>query len=209
MGVADWGGGHPFLLLSYQGTFNSTFFLGLGMIFPGGLALRTDLQLFLQALHSLGLVLVSGLYAARPWRYALKQIGGQFGSSVLSYFVFLKTLLTFNALMLLPLLGFLVGVQAAFPPNPTDPVPTCSGLELLTGRVRSSAPVVPSCARPVPVSLVGSCLFLDVPMSGFPSFWRPQERLRQCIGSQPVGHNNPFGDCISCVLITRYLHYDS
>lgn len=32
MGVADWGGGHPILLLSYQGTFSSTFFLGLGMI---------------------------------------------------------------------------------------------------------------------------------------------------------------------------------
>ncbi|XP_057632260.1 transmembrane channel-like protein 6 isoform X1 [Chionomys nivalis] len=86
------------------------------------------------ALHSLGLVLVSGLYAARPWRYALKQIGGQFGSSVLSYFIFLKTLLAFNVLMLLPLLGFLVGVQAAFPPDPPDPVPTCSGLDLLTGR---------------------------------------------------------------------------
>lgn len=86
------------------------------------------------ALHSLGLVLVSGLYAARPWRYALKQIGSQFGSSVLSYFIFLKTLLAFNALMLLPLLGFLVGVQAAFPPDPPDPVPVCSGLELLTGR---------------------------------------------------------------------------
>uniref|UniRef100_A0A8C6G5H7 Transmembrane channel-like protein n=1 Tax=Mus spicilegus TaxID=10103 RepID=A0A8C6G5H7_MUSSI len=85
------------------------------------------------ALHSLGLALLSGLYAARPWRYALKQIGGQFGSSVLSYFLFLKTLLAFNALMLLPLLAFLVGVQAAFPPDPAGPVPTFSGLELLTG----------------------------------------------------------------------------
>ncbi|CAH6776479.1 Tmc6 [Phodopus roborovskii] len=85
------------------------------------------------ALHSLGLVLFSGLYAARPWHYALKQIGGQFGSSVLSYFLFLKTLLAFNVLMLLPLLAFLVGVQAAFPPDPSGPVPTFSGLELLTG----------------------------------------------------------------------------
>lgn len=84
-------------------------------------------------LHSLGLALLSGLYAARPWRYALKQIGGQFGSSVLSYFLFLKTLLAFNTLMLLPLLAFLVGVQAAFPPDPAGPVPTFSGLELLTG----------------------------------------------------------------------------
>ncbi|XP_052053816.1 transmembrane channel-like protein 6 isoform X4 [Apodemus sylvaticus] len=85
------------------------------------------------ALHSLGLALLSGLYAARPWRYALKQIGGQFGSSVLSYFLFLKTLLAFNALMLLPLLAFLVGVQAAFPPDPAGPVPSFSGLELFTG----------------------------------------------------------------------------
>lgn len=85
------------------------------------------------ALHSLGLSLLSGLYAARPWRYALKQIGGQFGSSVLSYFLFLKTLLAFNTLMLLPLLAFLVGVQAAFPPDPSGPVPAFSGLELLTG----------------------------------------------------------------------------
>lgn len=41
--------------------------------------------------------------------------------------------------MLLPLLAFLVGVQAAFPPDPAGPVPTFSGLELLTGGVRPSA----------------------------------------------------------------------
>lgn len=91
-----------------------------------------------QALHSLGLGLLSGLHALMPWRYALKRIGGQFGSSVLSYFLFLKTLLAFNALLLLPLLAFLVGVQAAFPP-PASPgaVPAFTGLELLTGAVRA------------------------------------------------------------------------
>uniref|UniRef100_A0A8I3NZK2 Transmembrane channel-like protein n=1 Tax=Canis lupus familiaris TaxID=9615 RepID=A0A8I3NZK2_CANLF len=90
-----------------------------------------------QALHSLGLGLLSGLHALMPWRYALKRIGGQFGSSVLSYFLFLKTLLAFNALLLLPLLAFLVGVQAAFPP-PASPgaVPAFTGLELLTGAGR-------------------------------------------------------------------------
>nr|XP_020014422.1 transmembrane channel-like protein 6 [Castor canadensis] len=88
----------------------------------------------LLALHSLGLALLSGLYARWPWHYALKQIGGQFGSSVLSYFLFLKTLLAFNVLLLLPLLAFLVGVQAAFPPTPLGPAPTFTGLELLTGR---------------------------------------------------------------------------
>nr|XP_055192122.1 transmembrane channel-like protein 6 isoform X3 [Nyctereutes procyonoides] len=47
------------------------------------------------------------------------------------------TLLAFNALLLLPLLAFLVGVQAAFPP-PASPgaVPAFTGLELLTGAGR-------------------------------------------------------------------------
>ncbi|XP_072795794.1 transmembrane channel-like protein 6 isoform X3 [Vicugna pacos] len=85
------------------------------------------------ALHNLGLVLLSGLQALKPWRYALKRIGGQFGSSVLSYFLFLKTLLAFNVLLLLPLLAFIVGVQAAFPPAPPASVPAFTGLELLTG----------------------------------------------------------------------------
>ncbi|XP_047689623.1 LOW QUALITY PROTEIN: transmembrane channel-like protein 6 [Prionailurus viverrinus] len=86
------------------------------------------------ALHGLGLWLLAGLHGLKPWRYALKQIGGQFGSSVLSYFLFLKTLLAFNALLLLPVLAFVVGVQAAFPPPASPgPVPAFTGLELLTG----------------------------------------------------------------------------
>ncbi|XP_039081664.1 transmembrane channel-like protein 6 [Hyaena hyaena] len=86
------------------------------------------------ALHSLGLGLLARLHSLTPWRYALKRIGGQFGSSVLSYFLFLKTLLAFNALLLLPELAFVVGVQAAFPPPaPPRPGPAFSGLELLTG----------------------------------------------------------------------------
>ena len=89
-----------------------------------------------QASHNLGLALLSGLQALMPWHYALKRIGGRFGSSVLSYFLFLKTLLAFNTLLLLPLLAFIVGVQAAFPPAPTGPVPAFTGLELLTGGVR-------------------------------------------------------------------------
>lgn len=86
------------------------------------------------ALHGLGLALLSGLQALTPWRYALKRIGGRFGSSVISYFLFLKTLLAFNALLLPLLLAFLVGVQAAFPP-PASPgsAPSFTGLELLTG----------------------------------------------------------------------------
>lgn len=95
------------------------------------------------ALHSLGLGLLSGLMALVPWHYALKRIGGRFGSSVLSYFLFLKTLLAFNALLLLPLLAFIVGVQAAFPP-PAAPgsAPGFTGLELLTGGGRFSHTVL-------------------------------------------------------------------
>ncbi|XP_033038249.1 transmembrane channel-like protein 6 isoform X4 [Trachypithecus francoisi] len=87
----------------------------------------------LQALHSLGLALLSGLQALTPWRYALKRIGSQFGSSVLSYFLFLKTLLAFNALLLLLLVAFIMGPQVAFPPTLPGPAPVCTGLELLTG----------------------------------------------------------------------------
>ncbi|XP_057173660.1 transmembrane channel-like protein 6 isoform X9 [Ursus arctos] len=43
------------------------------------------------------------------------------------------TLLAFNMLLLLPLLAFIVGVQAAFPPASPGSVPTFTGLELLTG----------------------------------------------------------------------------
>ncbi|XP_060058816.1 transmembrane channel-like protein 6 isoform X2 [Erinaceus europaeus] len=85
------------------------------------------------ASRTLGLGQMEGLHLLTPWRYALKRIGGQFGSSVLSYFLFLKTLLAFNALLLVPLLAFIVAVQAAFPPDPPGPLPTFTGLELLTG----------------------------------------------------------------------------
>ncbi|XP_068269109.1 transmembrane channel-like protein 6 isoform X1 [Nyctibius grandis] len=76
--------------------------------------------------------LLSLLPAAQPWHYALKQIGGRFGSSVLSYFLFLKTLLMFNIVPLLILLVFVVALQAAYPPASASPRPF-TGLELLTG----------------------------------------------------------------------------
>lgn len=110
------------------------------------------------ALHNLGLALLSGLQALKPWHYALKRIGGQFGSSVLSYFLFLKTLLAFNTLLMLLLLAFIVGVQAAFPPTPMGSVPAFTGLELLTGGVRlvgvagppflTTSPGTPPCPLP-------------------------------------------------------------
>ncbi|XP_035756029.1 transmembrane channel-like protein 6 [Egretta garzetta] len=76
--------------------------------------------------------LLSPLPAAQPWHYALKQISGRFGSSVLSYFLFLKTLLMFNIILFLILLIFVVALQAAYPPPRASPQPF-TGLELLTG----------------------------------------------------------------------------
>ncbi|XP_063265465.1 transmembrane channel-like protein 6 [Prinia subflava] len=76
--------------------------------------------------------LLSLLRTAQPWHYALKQIGGRFGSSVLSYFLFLKTLLMLNFFSFFILLAFVVVVQAVYPPASASPQPF-TGLELLTG----------------------------------------------------------------------------
>ncbi|KAM6376922.1 transmembrane channel-like protein 6 [Pluvialis apricaria] len=76
--------------------------------------------------------LLSLLPAMQPWHYALKQISGRFGSSVLCYFTFLKTLLMFNIISLLILLVFVVALQAAYPPASASHQPF-TGLELLTG----------------------------------------------------------------------------
>uniref|UniRef100_A0A670Y542 Transmembrane channel-like protein n=1 Tax=Pseudonaja textilis TaxID=8673 RepID=A0A670Y542_PSETE len=67
-----------------------------------------------------------------PWHYSLKEISGRFGSSILSYFLFLRTLLFFNLFMFLILLVFVVAVQAAFPSAIPNSV-AFTGSELLTG----------------------------------------------------------------------------
>ncbi|NXP35566.1 TMC6 protein, partial [Leiothrix lutea] len=72
------------------------------------------------------------LRTAQPWHYALKQIGGRFGSSVLFYFLFLKTLLMLNFFSFFILLAFVVVLQAVYPPASVSP-PPFTGLELLTG----------------------------------------------------------------------------
>lgn len=87
--------------------------------------------------------LLSLLAATQPWHYALKQIGGRFGSSVLSYFLFLKTLLMFNIFSFLILLVFVVALQAAYPPALASPRPF-TGLELLTGAVSTASTSVPA-----------------------------------------------------------------
>lgn len=92
----------------------------------------------LQGCRGLWYRLVSLLAAMPSWHYALKQIGSRFGSSVLSYFLFLKTLLMFNVFSLLLLLVFVVALQAAYPPASASPQ-RFTGLELLTGAVSAAS----------------------------------------------------------------------
>ncbi|KAJ8367526.1 hypothetical protein AAFF_G00314990 [Aldrovandia affinis] len=76
---------------------------------------------------------LSSLHSLKLWQVALKRVGGRFGTGVLSYFLFLKTLLLFNVFLLLVNLLFLVIPQAVAPPEPQGPAVPFTGLELLTG----------------------------------------------------------------------------
>lgn len=78
--------------------------------------------------------MLSLLHTLQPWHYSLKQISGRFGSSILSYFLFLKTLVMFNLFLFLIMLVFVVAMQAAYPPD-TPNTEAFTGLEPLTGAV--------------------------------------------------------------------------
>ncbi|XP_062930590.1 transmembrane channel-like protein 6 isoform X2 [Mobula hypostoma] len=74
---------------------------------------------------------LSFLHSLQLWQIAQKQISGRFGMGVLSYFIFLKMLLMFNALLLVLNLCFIVIPQATHPPETTKG--KFVGLQLLYG----------------------------------------------------------------------------
>uniref|UniRef100_A0A3P9IT95 Transmembrane channel-like protein n=1 Tax=Oryzias latipes TaxID=8090 RepID=A0A3P9IT95_ORYLA len=76
---------------------------------------------------------LSFLHSLQPWQFLFKRIGGRFGTGVLSYFQFLKTLLLFNVFLFLVTFAFLVLPQAMHPTELPVGGRNFSGLELISG----------------------------------------------------------------------------
>lgn len=76
---------------------------------------------------------LSFLHSLQLWQVELKRVSGRFGTGVLSYFIFLKTLLFFNLFLFLVTGAFLVLPQVIRPPEPLPQNLNFTGLELLSG----------------------------------------------------------------------------
>ncbi|XP_026214685.1 transmembrane channel-like protein 5 [Anabas testudineus] len=87
-----------------------------------------------RTLRRCGYSLKSASQTLELWQGIMKEISGKFGTSVLSYFVFLKWLLMFNIFSFLINFGFITIPLLVYDPLPNIP-PNVSfrGLEILTG----------------------------------------------------------------------------
>ncbi|XP_054459565.1 transmembrane channel-like protein 5 [Anoplopoma fimbria] len=81
-----------------------------------------------------GYSITSARQTLELWQGIMKEIGGKFGTSVLTYFVFLKWLLMFNIFSFLVNFGFITIPLLVYDPSPNIPANVSfSGLEILTG----------------------------------------------------------------------------
>uniref|UniRef100_A0A667XGI8 Transmembrane channel-like protein n=1 Tax=Myripristis murdjan TaxID=586833 RepID=A0A667XGI8_9TELE len=84
--------------------------------------------------HQCGSGMTSARQTLELWQGTMKEIGGKFGTSVLSYFLFLKWLLMFNIFSFLVNFGFITIPLLASDQAPDIPQGvTFRGLEILTG----------------------------------------------------------------------------
>ncbi|XP_072568588.1 transmembrane channel-like protein 5 isoform X4 [Paramormyrops kingsleyae] len=84
------------------------------------------------SLRRCGVGLSSARQAVRLWQGTMKEIGGRFGTSVLSYFSFLKWLLMFNTISFLVNFGFIT-IPQLVQTSGRSPDVRFTGLELITG----------------------------------------------------------------------------
>ncbi|KAG8015126.1 Transmembrane channel-like protein 5 [Nibea albiflora] len=89
---------------------------------------------FSQSFRRCGYSVSSARQTLELWQGIMKEIGGTFGTSVLSYFVFLKWLLMFNIFSFLVNFGFITIPVLVYDPSPNIPLNVSfRGLEILTG----------------------------------------------------------------------------
>ncbi|XP_076001370.1 transmembrane channel-like protein 5 [Genypterus blacodes] len=87
---------------------------------------------FSRSFRRFGYNITSARQTLELWQGIIKEIGGTFGTSVLSYFLFLKWLLMFNIFSFLVNFGLITIPQLVYDPSPNQSV-AFRGLELLTG----------------------------------------------------------------------------
>uniref|UniRef100_A0A3Q3W118 Transmembrane channel-like protein n=1 Tax=Mola mola TaxID=94237 RepID=A0A3Q3W118_MOLML len=91
-------------------------------------------ELFPQFFRRFGYSLRSARQTLQLWQGTMKEIGGKFGTSVLTYFLFLKWLLMFNILSFLINFGFVTIPLLVYDHTPDVPAAVSfRGLEILTG----------------------------------------------------------------------------